>query len=475
MVDFISKSDIIDLGTPKEREERHMNGEKTSILAYFKRIMLFCIPLMLTGVLQQLYNAADLVVVGRFESELALAAVGSTTALTNLILNIFMGLAVGAGVCVAHGVGAKDMENIRRTTHTAVLVAIIGGAIMAVVGYFLAPFMLGLMDTPADVMPLSTTYIKIIFIGAPGAIMYNYCASMIRATGDSKRPLIFISISGVLNVLLNLFFVVVLRIGVAGVAIATIIAQYSSALMCIVYMTKTSGPLKLSLKHLRIYPRQLGKILIIGIPSGIQGSFFSFSNVMIQSSINSFGSTVMAGSSASSNIEGFAFIIYHAFYDAALTYIGQMFGAKQYDRMKKVLFASFMGVLLTAVAVCAVSMPLRAFLLKIYIPDNPDALAEGLKKFVIMVPWYFLCGFMEIGSGTLRGMGRSMTSAVISLIGVCGLRVIWLETIFKQVNTPECIYFSYPISWVLTAAVSLTWSAIFIRKKVKEAQMELSQ
>lgn len=450
-----------------------MIDEKISVLGYLKRIMLFCIPLMLTGVLQSLYNAADLVVVGRFEGDIALAAVGSTTALTNLILNIFMGLSVGAGVCVAHGVGAKDTEDIKRTVHTAVLVAMAGGVIMAIVGSFLAPFMLGVMKTPENVMPLATTYVKIIFLGVPGAIMYNYCASMIRATGDSKKPLIFVSISGVLNVTLNLIFVAVFHIGVAGVAIATITAQYSSAAMCLVYMTRTRGVLKLSFKHLRIYAKQLKKILVIGIPSGIQGSFFSFSNVMIQSSVNSFGSVVMAGSTASSNVEGFAYIIYHAFYDGAVTYIGQMVGAKRYDQMKKVLKSSFTGVLLTAVVVGAAFMALRTPLLKLYIPDNPWALTEALKKFAIMIPGYFLCGFMEIGSGTLRGMGRSVLSALISLIGVCGLRLLWLETVFKYFNTPECIYYSYPVSWILTASASLTLSIILIRREVIKSRAEI--
>ena len=457
---------------PNNSKQRNIAMKRTKDVmagkgSYFKRIMFFAFPLMLTGILQSLYNAADLVVVGRFEGELALAAVGSTGSLTNLILGLFMGLSVGAGVCVAHSIGAKHYDDVQKTLHTAIFTAMILGVIIGVVGFILAPQMLLLMDTPADVIDMASLYIRIIFIGAPFAVVYNYAASMLRASGDSKRPLIFLAISGAINVALNLLLVVVFHIGVAGVAIGTITSQAVSAVLALAYLRKTDSYLHFSFRKMRIHKDKLGKILAIGIPSGVQGTLFSFSNVILQSSINSFGSAVMAGSSACANIEGFYYVAYHAFYDCALTFVGQSVGAKKYGEIKKIVIASILNVLMFAVVLVTVGLVFREQLLGLYIPDNPEAMAAATQRYMMLIVPYFLCGIMEIGSGTLRGMGRSMTSAVISLLCACLLRVLWIATVFKAYPTPECIYITYPLSWTLTFIIAFIFVIFAVKKEIK--------
>ncbi len=435
-------------------------------LMYLKKIFFFAVPLMATGVLQALYNAADLVIVGRFDGELALAAVGSTGSLTNLILGVFMGLAVGAGVCVAHSVGARQDEDVQKVLHTAVLLSLILGIIVAIIGFVFAPQLLHMMDTPDDVINAASLYIRIIFLGAPASIMYNYCAAMLRATGDSKRPLIFLTISGLINVLLNVVLVAVFGFGVAGVAIATSFSQLVSAVLILRHLVKSKGVLHLSVSNLRMHKDKLKKILLIGIPSGIQGSLFSFSNVIVQSSINSFGSTVVAGSSAASNIEGFYYAAFHAFYDCSLTFVGQSVGAKKYKRIKKIVFAAILNVLAIGAVLLVLGIFLKDTMIGFYLPNNPDAAVAAGNRFIITVLFQFLCGFMEIASGTLRGMGKSTTSAIISLVFACLFRIVWLSTVFKIFTTPICIYLTYPVSWMLTALVGLVFVYFSVKRLV---------
>lgn len=433
--------------------------------AYFVKILLFALPLMLTGLLQSLYNAADLVVVGRFDGELSLAAVGSTGSLTNLILSLFMGLAVGAGVCVAHGIGAKDYDDVQRTLHTSILTALILGVIIGAIGFVLAPELLQLMDTPEDVIDKASLYVRIIFLGAPFNVTYNYAASMLRAAGDSKRPLIFLAVSGALNVVLNLVLVIVFNMGVAGVAIGTIASQALSAVLALVYMSKAKKScLRFSWRSLKIHKDKIGKILLIGIPSGVQSALFGFSNVILQSSVNSLGSAVVAGNSAASNIADFYYVAYHAFYDCSLTFVGQSVGAKKYGEIKKIIIYSVLNVMMFAAVLTAIGFLLREQLLGLYIVDNLEALEAARIKYMMLIPTYFLCGVMEIGSGALRGMGRSTSSAVISLIFACVLRVVWVKTVFKLYPTPQCIYITYPMSWILTSVVTF----IFIWRAVKK-------
>lgn len=435
---------------------------------YFKKILLFALPLMLSGLLQTLYSAADLVVVGRFEGELSLAAVGSTGSLTSLILGLFMGLAVGSGVCVAHGIGAKDHEDVQKTLHTSILLAFILGVVVAILGFFLAPQMLKLMDTPEDVLPLAILYVKIIFLGSPASLVYNYAAAMLRAAGDSKRPLIFLAVSGVVNVALNVVLVAIFRIGVAGVAIGTSVSQAVAAVMVLLHMRNTKGPFHLSFRKLTIHKEKLKKVLLIGIPSGVQGVLFAFSNVIVQSSINSFGSAVVAGSAVSANVERLYYIAYHAFYDASLTFVGQTVGAKKLHNIKRIVITSVICVLMVAVVLTVFGVIFAEPLLKMYIADESMGVLEAaMERFITLVLPYFLCGIMEIMVGTLRGMGRSMTSAVISLIFACGLRIIWIATIFKIFTTPLCIYLTYPISWALTALVGGILISVAVKKEMK--------
>ena len=436
--------------------------------SYLKRILSFALPLMLTGVLQTLYNAVDLMVVGRFEGEVALAAVGSTGSLTNLILGLFMGLSVGAGVCVAHGIGAGDHEDVQKSLHTSILIALLLGAFVSVIGFFLAPQLLTLMGTPDDVIEDASLYIRIIFIGAPASIMYNYVAAMLRASGDSKRPLLFLTVAGIINVLLNLLLVVVFRIGVAGVAIGTIASQAVSAIMALLHLMRTKGPLHLSFRKLSINKSKLKKVLHIGIPSGVQGTLFSLSNVILQSSINSFGSVVIAGSAAAANVEGIYYVIYRAFYDGTLTFVGQSVGAKKFGDIKRIVGAAIIDTLLTGTVMSTTGLLFGEYMMKLYIPDNQEVLAAASVRFNMLIIPYFLCGIMDIMSGTLRGMGKSISSAIISLIFACGFRIVWISTVFKVFTTPRAIYITYPLSWILTAAVGAIFVIITVKKEKRK-------
>lgn len=437
---------------------------------FFKKMVVFAIPLIITGLLQCLYNAADLIVVGQFRGEVAVAAVGSTGSMTNLVLGLFMGLSVGAGVSVAHYIGAKEMGEVKKVVHTSILLSAILGVVIGGVGFIFAEDLLRMMGTPTDpvdVLTPATLYIRIIFLGVPGSMVYNYAASMIRSAGDSKRPLIFLSISGLVNVALNVLLITLFDMGVEGVAIATITAQYLSAAMAVIYLTRTSGPLKLSLKELRISGSRVKKILYIGIPSGIQSSLFSLSSVLIQSSVNSFGDQVVAGSAATSNIEGFLYIAMNAIYHVALTFIGQNVGARKFKNIRRLTVYS--AIIVTAVGLlgAAVVLIFHGPLINLYV-DSPEAVDAALTRLYIIVPTYFLCGLMEVFCGALRALDRSVTAMVISLCGACGLRILWIQTVFRVFTAPESVYISYPISWVLTAAAHMIFVIITARKLLRE-------
>lgn len=434
---------------------------------FLKKMIAFAIPLIITGLLQSFYNAADLIIVGFFRGDVAVAAVGSTGSITNLTVGLFMGLSVGSGVAVAHYVGAKQPEDVKKVAHTSILISAILGVVIAIVGFFMARTLLSWMDTPADVIEHSTLYMKIIFLGVPASMVYNYAASMIRSVGDSTRPMIFLAISGLVNVVLNFALITMFGLGVDGVAIATIASQYLSAIMAIVYMTRTSGPLRLSLRNMKISPSKVKRILYIGIPSGIQSSLFSLSNVLIQSSINSFGGAVMAGSAASSNIEGFVYIAMNSIYHVALTFIGQNVGARKFKNIRRLTAYSSAIVAVVGIGCAVILMIFRYPLIGLYV-DDPASVEAGITRFMIIIPTYFLCGLMDVFCGTLRALDRSVTAMVISLCGACGLRILWIETIFRLHATPISIYVSYPVSWALTAACHLIFTIIAARKLLHE-------
>ena len=439
----------------------------------FSGIILYTVPIILTSVLQLLFNAADLVVVGRFCGSISVAAVGATGAITNLIINLFIGLSVGTGVTVAHALGSREDIVVHRAVHTALPAALVSGVILTVIGVSLSKTFLELMGTPENVLQLSAVYMQIYFGGITFNMVYNFCASILRAAGDTKSPLIFLTIAGVVNVVLNVIFVVVFHMNVAGVALATTISQALSAVLVVIALMRRTDACKLDLRKMRIYKPQLMKIIRIGLPAGIQGSLFSISNVIIQSSVNSFGDILMSGNAAAGNIEGFVYVSINAFSQTAVNYIGQNAGAQQYKRVGRIL-----GICLACVSVVGLVFGVSAryfgeTLLSIYITDSPEAIAYGLIRLTYICLPYFLCGLMDVSTGALRGMGSSIAPMVISVLGVCGIRIGWISTIFQmpQFHTPQCLYFSYTISWSITFLVQLV-AFMKIYRKYTRSQLE---
>ncbi len=436
-----------------------------------KSIILYTIPIILTSWLQLLFNAADLIVVGQAKGSDSLAAVGATGAITNLIVNLFIGLSVGGGVCVAHGLGSNDDEAVHRTIHTAIPAAAISGLSLTAVGVAFSGTFLTWMGTPGDILPLSTLYMQIYFGGMVFNMVYNFAASILRAAGDTRSPLIFLAIAGVVNVGLNWIFVRLFDMNVEGVALATVVSQAVSAVLVVITLMRRTDACRLQLKKLRIYKPQLLKMMRIGLPAGVQGSMFSISNVMIQSSINSFGNVVMSGNTAAGNIEGFVFTAMNAFHQTAVNFTGQNVGARQYDRVKKILYTCLVCVgvtgLVLGIGVYAAGRPL----LGIYINDSQQAIEYGLTRMAYICAVYFLCGLMDVSTGALRGMGASVVPMIISVLGVCGIRLLWLETVFKAHHTTSCLYLSYGVSWVITFAAQFAAFWWVYRQHTKKTEI----
>lgn len=451
----------------KKRERDMLHGPLAG------SILLYTIPIILTSYLQLLFNAADLVVVGRFCGSVSVAAVGVTGAITNLIVNLFMGLSVGAGVAVAHAIGGRESETVHRTVHTALLTALVGGVVLTVVGVIWSPTFLRWMDTPENVLPLSSVYMRIYFGGITFTLVYNYCTSILRAAGDTQSPMVILMAAGVVNVILNVVFVAVFHMNVAGVALATVISQALSAVAVVLVLMHRRDDIRFYPSKMRIYMPQLKKILRIGLPAGIQSSTFSLSNVIIQSAMNSFGEVLVSGNAAVSNIEGFCFVTVNGFHQAAVNYIGQNVGAQQFDRVKKifrlcVIYASLAGLIVGG----AVTI-FRRPLLSIYITDSPEALQIGMTRVFFTSMPYFLYGLLDAAAGSLRGMGASTISMLISVLGICGSRLLWIFTVFQipAMHTPECLYTSYPISWVLTAIAEFVAFPIIYRKMTERTRL----
>lgn len=431
------------------------------------KIMVFALPLMLSGILQLLFNAADIVVVGRFAGSQALAAVGSTGALINLIINVFIGLSIGTNVLVARYYGAGEREQVRQSVHTSVLLSVVCGFVLVVVGLVLSRPLLELMGTPEDVIDMSTTYMRIYFCGMPVLMLYNFGAAILRSVGDTKRPLYFLIVAGVINVVLNLFFVTVLGMDVDGVALATVLSQAVSAGLILLCLIKMEGPCHLELKELHIYKDKMWQIVRVGLPAGLQGCIFSISNVLIQSSVNSFGSVAMAGNTAASNIEGFVYTGMNAIYQTSLSFTSQNMGAGQYKRVGKVLKLCLLLVSGVGLALGLTAVLFGNGLLGIYSSD-PQVISYGLMRMRIIATLYFLCGVMDVLAGSMRGMGYSLLPMIVSLTGACGLRVLWIFTIFAANRTLVTLYISYPISWFITAAAHLFCYWWVRRKMPKE-------
>lgn len=454
------------MDTTKEKNNDLTSGPLTI------KIIKFIIPLMLTGILQLLYNAADSIVVGHYDGSSALAAVSSVGALINLLVNAFMGLSVGAAVVVAQDYGAKDYEGVSKTVHTSYLISIIGGIVVGAIGLIFSRQFLIWMGSPEDVLPLSTEYLMIYFIGTPANMAYNFGASILRSVGDTKRPLYFLTISGLVNVILNLVLVIVFHMGVAGVAYATIISQILSAVMVIVYMMKSKDCVRFVPKKMRIHGDKLKKMLYIGLPAGFQGTVFSLSNVVIQSAVNSFGSLVMAGNGAASSLEGFTYTAMNSVYQASLTFVGQNVGAKKYDRINKV-----QGVCLVLVTIIGLVFGVTTYclgepLLSIYLPNDPEAIPYGIIRMSYIALPYFLCGMMEVMVGGQRGMGMSFIPMINALLGSCVLRIVWISTVFAADPTLFTLYISYPISWIVTTLAHTVFYFVKLHSLKKKARLE---
>ena len=429
--------------------------------ALLPKLMMFSLPLALTGILQLLFNAADVIVVGKFAGSTSLAAVGATSALINLLTGAF--------------IGCRDDAGVSRAVHSAITLSLLLGVVTFLLGFFLSTPMLELMGTPDDVLRLASLYLRIYFIGIPGALIYNFAAAILRAYGDTKRPLLFLAVSGVLNVFLNLFFVIVCRLDVAGVAIATVVSQYVSVVLILVCLMRQTGPARLNLRQLRLHPSEALRMIQIGLPAGLQSVVFNISNVMVQSCVNSFGADVIAANTASANIAAFTYTAMNAVFHAAITFTSQNLGARRYDRIWKIFWNCQLTVMLIGVPLCVLSTVFGPQLLSIYVsaddPARDAVIAMGMIRTYYVTTPYFLCGIMEVCCGMVRGLGKSWLPMVVTIFGACVMRIVWIYTIFAWKHTLPALYVSYPISWVITAAMHVVCFVYFwkrIRRKLEQ-------
>lgn len=438
------------------------------------QVLRFSLPLMLTGILQLAYNAADSVVVGRYAGSVSLAAVGSTTSLVFLLVTLFNGVSVGANYVAANRYGAGDEAGVARAVQCAGVLSVLMGVIAGLVGLVLSGPMLRLMHTAEDVLPLAELYLRIYFLGTPALVVYNFGSAILRAVGDSTRPLYFMLISGSANVALNLLLVVVFRMGVAGVAIATTVSQCLSAGMVTLRLCTTRDCCRLYLNRLRLYRQEALMMLKVGFSSGLQGVVFSISNVMIQSQVNTFGSAVMAGNSAAASLEGFIHISQNAFAQASLTFMSQSMGAKKPRRAERIFLICMALTLGLGMALCGVLLLFRVPLLRFYIKPGEAAqaavLAAGVARVMIIGRFQWLGGLMETACNSLRGLGKSMNPTVTTLVGACGLRVVWIYTVFARAGTIRSLYWSYPVSWFLTLAVHLVF--LYLARRALQAHQQ---
>lgn len=455
------------------KEDDFVRGKKYSVDmtqgGTYSHILRFAIPMIIMSVLQVLYNAADMIVVGRFDSETALAAVGSTSSAINLTINLFIGLSSAANVVVARKYGAKNVSGVSKVVHTSIALALISGIFVAVFGFFASRKILLLMGSPVDVIDLSTLYMKIYYLGMPATMLYNFGSAILRAIGDTKRPLKYLTLSGIINIVLNVILVVFFKLSVAGVAIATTVSQIISAVLVIRCLIKADECYKLYLNKIKLHMKELGELLYLGIPAGIQSSIFSISNVIIQSSINSVGSIAMAGNAASGNVEGIVYVAMNAYYHAAVTYISQNYGAGNFKRIGKGLLASCVSVVITGIIFGGIMCIVPEFIISIY-SDAPDVIAVGAQRMVYICGTYFLCGLMDVLVAGSRGMGTSILPMIISITGICGIRMImvFMYAPYKEINDLVILYISYPVSWAVTAALHFVSFLILKRKKEKE-------
>ena len=431
-----------------------------------KNLIRFVIPMVLTGVLQLAFNACDLVVVGQFAGDRALAAVGATGALINLLVNAFIGLSTGVNILAAQAYGAKDFDRVEKIIHTSFLLALICGVVVSTAGILLSRPCLLMMNTPEDTLELAILYMRIYFLGVPANVVYNFCAAILRAQGNSRHPLIFLSVAGVVNVVLNLFFVLVFDMSVEGVALATAISQVVSAVLVVLYLKNPEDPYGLRFKGIRMNKIIVGKIFRLGVPASIGGMVFSFANIQVQSAVNLFGSAAMAGCSAAANLEGFIYTSIHGVAQGALSFVGQNVGAKKLERVPKVtlvsnLYAGGIGLFL-GILIFVFKTPL----LSLYLSDA-ESMQSAFSRMSVISLTYFLCGFMEVYSYAIRGMGYSTAPTIISMLGACGLRILGLQTVFRipSMHTLVGIFLTFPVSWIVTMTANYICYRIVLHKQ----------
>ena len=447
-------------------------AEKTARISYrmdmtegplTTKIIKFTIPVMLTGILQLLFNTADVIVVGRFTGKTALAAVGSTGSLINLLVSLFIGLSIGTNVLVARYQGAKDDKAVSETVHTSIALGIVGGLILLIIGVVATRPLLEMMATPEDVIDQSTLYMRILFFGMPLNLILNFGAAILRAIGDTKRPLYYLTIAGVINLFLNIFLVTVFSLGVAGVAIATVISEGVSCILILLCLKHETGAIGLYFNRIKINPSKCIDIMKIGLPAGLQGCIFSISNVLIQSSVNSFGSTVMAGNTAASNIEGFVYVSMNSLHQTCISFTSQNFGAGKFKRIKKVLINCLVIVAITGLVLGNSAYFFGKYLLSAY-NNEAEVISYGLIRLSIISTMYFLCGLMDVMVGAMRGIGYSILPMIVSLVGACGLRIVWIYTVFVKFRTLDILFISYPVTWTITFLSHLVCYYIVTRK-----------
>lgn len=437
------------------------------------QIVRFTIPLILTSIMQLLFSTADTIVVGRWGGdtpeacEHALAAVGSCGSVINLLTLLLVNLSLGVGVSVAQDIGAKKYDEVHRTVQTAVSISFITSAILMVVGFIFARPLLILMGTDPAVLDQAIPYMFAYFCGLPAKILYNYCSAALRSAGETTRPLIYLFAAGVLNVGLNLVMILVFHMGALGVGIATAASFWLTAILILIHMTRTDAPYRIELRKLFIDGEKLKKILRIGIPAGLQGMVFSVSHVLIQSSINSLGTAVVAGNTAAANLEGYIYSPMNCFYQATVTFVGQHKGAKKYQRMKKCILCCMICVTVVGATLGWLMVAIAPYLLGAYTPGDAAAIEAGMTRMWVCTSVYFLCGLMEVGSGIMRGLGRSTTSMVTSLFGSVAFRIVWILVVFAQIPTLPVLYLSYTIGWILTSAAHYTLSALALRHEMR--------
>lgn len=428
------------------------------------KLVSFSIPLMLSGILQLLFNAVDIIVVGQFTGNEALAAVGSTTALINVFVNLFMGISLGASVLAARFYATGQEKEMSETVHTSITLALISGIAMGIIGVIAAKGALELMDTPDNVLNLSTLYMRIYFMGMPFFMLYNYGAAILRAVGDTKRPLLFLIISGATNVLLNLLLVFQFHLGVAGVAIATVISQCISCILVLRCLYLSDGSYQLRFNKLGMKTRYVKQIFQIGIPAGIQSTIINFSNVLLQSSVNSFGSVAMAGYTAANNILGFLYVSVNSITQACMSFTSQNYGVRKFKRMDKVLLECLGLTVMVALVLGGGSYLFGAELMHIY-TKSTKVIECGIDIMLYTTVTYFLCGIMDLLPGALRGMGHSTVPMILSVIGTVGTRIVWIYVIFPCHRSLDFLFISYPVSWLLTIVMQVI-CFYFVRKKV---------